>query len=776
MADLLELLGVSAPAITPTAPAGAPAAAPAPAAAKTPAQDPLLALVGAPSAAPASPSGQASAASAPAPAPPPQGRGFGAQLGDAIADVPHQLGLTTRYAIEGVGDGLDFLASPIRAGLNAILPNRAPSLSGLVSGARPQPAITGRSGQVVADALHLPTPQNATERVVGDASRMVAGAMVPVGLARGAGAAADAVLASRAQAAANGAAPVASGALRATVPIAQTMAANPSMQAISGAAAGGAGGYTRETGGTPAAQTVASLVAGVAAPMAASGLQRLGGATRSIVQNIASPTLGPAQIDVQISKALQDSGMTMADLPMNVQNGIRSDVTQALKSNDVLSPDAIRRLADYRLTGTTPTAATLTLDPAMVSQQKNLAKLGINSKDVAAQALGRVENANNQQLVAGMNELGASTADDALAGGAKVMDALSQRNARAQSLINDRYAAARAADGRSAALDPQAFTSSANDVLDQALLGGKLPADVRALLNKTATGEMPLTVDVAEQFKTRLGDAARDAAASGDKSQAKALGMVRSALDNTPLLPGQEMGQEAINAFNKARGMNRAWMGIVDKTPALQAVRDGIEPDKFVQQFIIGGGPKSNVMDVAMLKNSIKGSPEAMTAVRNQIAAYLKKAALNGAADEVGNFSQSAYNKALGAVGDRKLQLFFPPDDVNQLKAIGRVASYEQFQPRGAAVGNSNTAGTAMAAVLDRIGNSPLLSKIPFGKSLAEPAQNISIGIRSGRAMNAPAALGAMPLPPTAGPKPLLLSPALLMGQPDEQKKGLFFP
>jgi hypothetical protein len=36
--------------------------------------------------------------------------------------------------------------------------------------------------------------------------------------------------------------------------------------------------------------------------------------------------------------------------------------------------------------------------------------------------------------------------------------------------------------------------------------------------------------------------------------------------------------------------MNREWMQIVERTPALQAVRDGVEPDKFVQQFIVGGG------------------------------------------------------------------------------------------------------------------------------------------------------------------------------------------
>jgi hypothetical protein len=278
----------------------------------------------------------------------------------------------------------------------------------------------------------------------------------------------------------------------------------------------------------------------------------------------------------------------------------------------------------------------------MVSQQKNLAKLGINSKDVSAQRLGQVENANNRQLITGLNDLGANTADNALAGGQKIMNALAARNDAAKTVIGAHYDAARATTGRSAALDPSHFTQTANDLLDDALLGGKLPADVRNLLNKAATGQMPLTVDVAEQFKTRLGDLQRS---TTDLAERKALGLVRQALDNTPLLDGQ--GQAAIDAFNKARGLNRAWMGIVEKTPALQAVRDGIEPDKFVQQFIVGNGGKANVADLQALKQSVKSSPEALAAVKEQIAAHLKKAALNSAADEVGNFSQSAYNKAL---------------------------------------------------------------------------------------------------------------------------------
>lgn len=682
---------------------------------------------------------------APAPAKP-----FGQQLNDAVADLPRQLGMTARYGLEGVGGIADLVASPIRGALN------------LIPGVNIKPGM----GQAAADIVGLPKPQTAQERIVGDAARMVAGGMVPL--------AGGAALAKNGTGVAQG--------------VGQMLAANPAQQIASAAGAGLAGGYTRETGGNDTSQLLASLAGGLAAPLAVGGAERMASAA---MRRLAPPAASPQQIEITINNALQPSGMTLGDLPAQVAQGIRSDVAAAYKSSGVLSPDAIRRLADYRLTGTTPTAAGLTLDPAVVTQQKNLAKLGINSKDPVAQQLGQTQNANNRALTVGLNDLGAATADDQIAGAQKIIGALESRNARAQDIIGGLYDRARDTAGRSAQLDGYTFTNRAADLLHEANVESFLTPDIRNKLNGFASGQVPLTVEIAEQFKTNIGRLQRNAS---DGNVRHALGLVRQALDDTPLLnspapinggnqmvaagsglaPGatQSLGQEAIDAFNKARGMNRSWMQIVERTPALQAVRDGIEPDRFVQQFIVGNGKAASVMSVAQLKNSIKSSPEAMDAVRTQITSYLKQQALNGAADEVGNFSQSAFNRALSGIGDRKLGLFFKPEEINQLKAIGRVASYEQFQPAGSAVNNSNTAGTMGAMLLDRIANSPILSKLPFGQQVvAQPLQNITLGIQAGRALDVPATL-ALPgvRQPVLGPG-LAVSPAILMGVDQKEER-----
>lgn len=660
---------------------------------------------------------------------------FGQQLNESIADVPRQLGLTARAGLQGLGGIADLLSSPFRGAVNLL-------------GADAKPGI----GERAANSLGLPRPRPGLESTIGTGAEMVAGGLVPV--------AAGAALAKNATGVTQG--------------VGRLLASNPGMQTASAAASGLAGGYTRETGGDDRSQLLASLAAGVGTPFALGGVSR---AARTVAQRLAPRDISPQQIDITINSALsggnggaQSAGLNLSELPAQVAQGIRKDVADALKISDNLSPDAIRRLADYRLTGLTPSRAGLTLNPGDITRQRNLAKVGANSKDPQAQALAETQNANNDQLTQGLNRLGANTTDDKLAGGQRIMAGLSARNDRAKALIDSRYNDARATNGRSADLDSAAFTVKANNLLDDALLGGKLPTDVRNLLNNAATGRMPLTVDVAEQFKTRIGELQR---ASSDMAERKALGLVRSALDDAPLLPGQDIGQESINAFNKARRLNRSWMGIVDKTPALQAVRDGIEPDKFVNQFIIGSSNKANVMDVAMLKNSIKSNPDALQAVREQILADLKGAAKGGSADELVNFSQSAYNKRLNAIGDRKLRLFFDKPQIDQMKALGRVASYEQVQPVGSAVNNSNTA-SAGYGMLERILDSPLIGKIPFGKqAIGDPLQNLILSNQATATLSAPRSLvnGPRIMPPMPQRSGMMLSPAALIGTESEEDR-----
>lgn len=678
---------------------------------------------------------------------------FGQRLNREIANIPHAFGLAGRNIIEATGDFADTLATPFRAGLNAITPKQQ-TLSGLVTGAEPQDRFQTGNGKKIADWLNLPEARDSYDRLAGDIEKGITNTALPFGVAS----------------------KLAKATTGTTQAVSKLLTANPAQQLASGAAAAAAGGYTRETGGDSGSQLAATLAAGIATPFAINGGQKVIQAGK----NLFSSGVGNTQIDVTINNALKDSGYTLADLPQNVINGMRNDVTEALKINPSLSPDSIRRLADYKLVGATPTQARLTLDPGDITRQANLAKNGINLKDASAQRLGQVENLNNRGFINSLNDMGASKGLESEIAGGNMSGDLSRFADAQKANISNLYTAAKDSSGRSANLDPSNFTQSAGNLLREKNLEAFIPAEIRSMLNGFAEGKAPLTVDTAEQFKTIIGNSQR---ASNDGNVRTALGLIRSSLDDTPLLGAQNVGgnqvalqgaagvgQDTIDAYNAARSANRTFMGTVESTPALKAAMDEASSKGFFQKHVIAGDAKSLGATINVLGD------EGKDLIKNQVLTHLKEKAISNAADEVGKFSQSQYNGALKMLGSSKLEMLFNSDEIKQLRALGRVASYEQVQPIGSAVNNSNTTG-AITGLLDKIGNSSLLSKMPLGKLISEPASNAAIGINSVRALSVPQSLGATMM--RKEPAGLLMSPGIFMpstSEEEQRKRGLLFP
>jgi len=635
-----------------------------------------------------------------------------APIEQADRTMPERLeratGLTARVGLEAIPETVGGLAgladtvmkfSPvgkvINAGMNYINPNYDQNKQAAIN-------AVSNSGNMASNAIGLPTPETKAERIISSGGKLAAGTAAMAG-------AAGAVqkMASSPSA----------------IKILNFLSSSPTQQVTSAAGAGAAGQYAKEEGAGFGGQLAASVAGGLTAGGLASLASTVGNGIKSIVS--------PNNLRNDALDALSNAKVEIGQLSPQVQKAITDDVEKALQTGNQLSPDAVRRLADYHTTGLTPMASSLNLNPAQVTQERNLAKMSANSSDPAAQKLANLQRDNDIKLIGGLNTIGAQT-DDAVSAGNKLIGALNVKDEATKKVINNFYSQARATNGRSAALDPHDFTNQANNALDEALLGGVLPSDVRNKLNSIAQGKTPLTVDVAEQLKTNIATLQRN---SNEPNVRLALGKVREALDNTNLLEGQ--GQEAINAFNKARSAHRAYMQIVEKTPALKAVRDGVEPDKFVRDYIVGNGSKSNIADVQSLKEALKDNNEAVGTIRGQIAAFLKNKATSGNADEVANFSPKSYNDALKNIGDEKLGMFFSSEDVKMLKAIGRVSSYEKFQPTGSAINNSNTSSALLTAVLDKVANSPLVRKIPLGGALvANPAKDVSNAIGARKALD----------------------------------------
>lgn len=694
--------------------------------------------------------------------------------GNTLREIPRQVGLAARYGAEGLADTAGIFTEPIRMAVNPVLKAvglpTAPSTRGMVSGAL--------------DALGVPSPQGANERVVGDVTRLMAGGG---GLAKGAQMASKAVTG-----------PVAKA-------VTTALGENVGSQTAAAAGSGAAGGAVREAGGGPLEQFGAAVAGGLGGTGLLGAAKAAYNGISDAVGTLLRPKQSIMQVNVTLNEILSKNGVDVASIPPMVRAELASEVKKALDTGRELNPDAVRRIADYGIVGATPTRGTVTLDPVQITREKNLAKVGANSSDPKLQELARVQNANNSVFIDNLNDLGAARSDS-MAAGAAATGAVKARDAAAKASEKALYDRARDSQGRALDLDREGFIYDAYRRLGESNKSAFLPAEIKSLLEqiragtvKVAEGQevpVPFNVDVIDNLKTTLSAASR---ASKDGNTRAAIAKVRDALENTqPRAVGRQVGGSqvvdpaalsaaqgqaddsataAMKAFDEARRFARARRNWQESAPGIAAALDDAAPDRFVKDFILSNGNRAATADVEKLLFTIRKDPGAAQAVKENVVGYLKSKALSGASDEVGNFSQSSYNKALSEIGDAKLKLFFSPDEISKLKALGRVSSYEMVQPKGSAVNNSNTA-SGLAGLLESIAGSRIIGRIPFGDAaVRQPAQNWATQIGTKQAMdvggtvsNAKPSPEMMRLEQLFGPGLLLAAPRT-EGREDQKRK-----
>lgn len=665
------------------------------------------------------------------------------QGGSFVRDALRAPGLALRYGMEALGQTADIAAEPIRAGLNAVAGavQGPPGLNDLVTGRKPFKfnSSVGQLASGAADAIGLPAPRDANERVIGDASRMVAGGG---GLAGGARKAAE----------------VLTGMPKFVM---NALAANPGMQVAGAAGAGAAGGSVREAGGGAFEQFAASLAGGLTGGLLPGAATNVAG---RVSQALTPKAVELVRADQQISLVLQRAGVDWTQVPERIKQGMRAEVLDALNTGQQLNPDALRRLLVFRRADVTPTVGQLTQDPGMITREKNLAKTGANSTNQGLQTLPGLENRNVGALLRQLDEAGAAGAPTASGAGTASINALDGLVDRSKANINQLYSRARDTSGRSLPLEGGTFSRRANELLDEANVGSFLPADLVNKMNAIAKGEYPLTVDVAEQLKTSAEGIRRN---SADGNVRKSISLFRQALDEAPLQPQAKVnpgnlpavpgtvpastagvGEESIAAFNAARRANREWMARVEANPALAAVVDGIEPDKFVQRFVIGDG--ATAADVQRLRNEL--NPEALQSMRSYLVRHLKDKATGGDEDII-KFGGKTYRDALKAL-ENKLPVFFSREEIQRLRDLGDAAKYMQSQPAGAAVNNSNSGALVLGRGLDMLEAGA--QKVPVvGDTISGWIQGVQQ-----RQVMAPSNALALPGPPKTGARVNALIPA----------------
>lgn len=674
----------------------------------------------------------------------------GKAINSNINSIPRQIGLTARYGLEGVAQGAQVFTEPLRYLTDKFVPDRG-GVSNLVTGQAAPPKSTPLSVQAtkLADLIGLPSPETANEQVIGDATRLVAGAG---GLGGGA------QLGAR---------------LPGMVGTVMTgLAANPLQQLTSAAGAGLAGGASREAGGNAWTQGLASLAGGVVGGVAPGAFQTVMDAGRRLL----SPALTPQQIDVQLSTVLGQAGTDFSRLPANVKASLRAQLKDSLQAGKELDPAAVSRLADFARVGATPTRGMVSQNPVQITREQNLAKMAANSADGELHGLPLMQNQNNATLIRNLNNAGGGTETLPIAAGRLVQDRIQGANRALGAVEQGAWNFAKGTPGYTAPISNAPLQAAFKAVDDEALLGF-LPKQTTDYMGAFQSGAQPFTPQQYKNLRSMLSGSL----AAGGNEAAAARAAIRG-LESMPMKPLTNMGgvdfggmpsspqlaaamrgtdaqaPASIAAVDRARAATAAKYRYQESSPLVRAALADArtaDPEKIAQSFILNG----TVNDARSVAQEV--GPQGIETIRNTLATYIKKQALSGANDETGKVSQSALNAVLRKIGDEKLNLFFSPEEVAGLRATGRVASLIQSQPVGSAVNNSNSGALVLGKGLDLLSSASKFG--PLGKSLiADPVRQWQLSIGTNRAQNVvPGLLAPVERPPLG---PALLLPGLAVG------------
>jgi hypothetical protein len=486
--------------------------------------------------------------------------------------------------------------------------------------------------------------------------------------------------------------------------------------------------------------------------------------------------MSPQQIDAKLTTVLQDANADYTKLPESVQRALRTELKSSLQAGKELDPQAVRRLADFRTVGATPTRGMVSQDPVQITREMNLAKMAANSGNGELHGLPRMQNENNRTLISGLNAAGGRTETDPIAAGRAIQSRIMAQDAGLSTAETQAWEAAKGMPGYSTGqMSTEPVHAAFKKASDTGLLDYLAPP-VANRMEAYMTGKVPFTPNEYANLRSMVSGSLSPTANSNEKKVAKA---VADALDSADIrmrttnpggidfgnLPSTSATaanmraadaapQQVINAIDEARRATAAKYRYQESSPLVKtALADArnADPEKIAKSFVIDG----TVNDALSVVKEV--GPGGVGTIRDALATYIKRQSMGGSADEVGKVSQSALNSTLRKIGDEKLGLFFSPEEVTRLKAMGRVASYMQTQPVGSAVNNSNSGALLLGRGMDFLNKTPVL-----GPLVGPAAQNINLSLSTRQAQNTlPGLLAPTQRQPLT---PSLLLPALAAG------------
>jgi hypothetical protein len=618
----------------------------------------------------------ASAKPAAAPAAPAKAPSMLDQLG-------HQLGLTARAGVTGVTALPAMVGDALNAGINGVF------------GTHLAPVST--STQDLMNRAGVAQPQNATERVVQDATSAMAGVAPSVGLGK----------------------MIAAGASPMAQAVGSAMQVAPGMQILGSAGAGAGSGTARELGLNPAWQVAGGLLGGTAGVLGGSlgtaGARAL--ASRVMPTPAVTPRAAATLADSGVDQAIKELGPQArqsfaADAPLvgpadpanpaGLLSPLKQQVAGAIQQNPGASPAAVMRSQDFRDLGIQPTLGQITRDPTQFSQELNM-----RGNPRVGDALSNRFNQQNTQLQQALYGLAGNSSEPYQAG-SFLTGSLGDIDNSIANDVRQAYTAARESSGKNLEVPLNGLAQDYAQVLND--FGDKVPGGVRNNFDQLGlmggTQRKTFSIENAENLLKVI-----NSNQSNDPATNTALGQLRNSVKSAILAADDQGG-----VYAPARKLAAARFALHDQVPALEAAASGsVSPDDFVRKYIVGGKTDNVVALANLLKEH---APDAFNEARNQLGTQL---ALKGFGANVAGdapFKPAGFADAMRSIGQTKLSAFYTPDEVAQLNAIGRVGSYINSYPSAHTVNTSGT-GAALAQMLDAG-----VKKIPVVGGLLENAQN----------------------------------------------------
>lgn len=415
-------------------------------------------------------------------------------------------------------------------------------------------------------------------------------------------------------------------------------------------------------------------------------------------------------IDKNLDDALRQQGMSLGDLSDDVANGLRKEARDALKAGKNLNPEAVARKAVLDRLGLKGTKAQITGNAIDWQKQAELAKLS----GAGDQLRGKLID-DNVQLQNLLNQAAERTGGNATDQFGAMQGAISSLNSQLdqnKQFIGAAYDAAKKAAGNDVVIDGRGFANDAFTALEQNYAASSLPPSVQKIIKDVADNPDKFTLGKSEELIKILNREYKSSLQMGQPtSSTYSIGLVRDALNKRQAEAMQGLltsGNDAAQAYQFARQANQFNANQIEGIPLLQDVRKGIEPDKLFNKHILNGNVNELDRTIELLNNV---NPQAVNDIKQQVVQFISNKAIN----QNGQFSPAGMKRALDAIGDRRLATMFSPDELKNLKDIGKAGQYLVTQPPHSYVNNSNTSAALMnylGGIINRPGVRVLLAPV----------------------------------------------------------------